>query len=271
MSYIVLALVAVGLFLYLWQVFPAFKWVMAAIVGIPVVLIGGLIISSLLEQRNRQDEQVRAAHAVEQREQESREQASRDQAQQAEALSSFLASAKDITHSAVVAALNNTSSPRPSFDTIDARLVYLRWLGQMNSRLKPYDSDPLRRLEFLETAWYESTRAGLDPTLILALVESTSRFKRYAVNASGARGYMAVATHWSQEIGDGDPKKLFHLQVNLRYGCVVLRHYLDAYRGDINLALNAYYSQMQGLATQQSADSNAFVDVVLEAQRRWLQ
>lgn len=48
----------------------------------------------------------------------------------------------------------------------------------------------------------------------------------------GARGYMQVMPFWTRVIGDGDPGKLFHMQTNLRFGCVILRHYIDREQGD---------------------------------------
>jgi soluble lytic murein transglycosylase-like protein len=40
-------------------------------------------------------------------------------------------------------------------------------------------------------------------------------------------------------IGGGE-QNLFHLRTNLRFGCVILRHYLDIERGDLFRALGRY-------------------------------
>ena len=96
------------------------------------------------------------------------------------------------------------------------------------------------RREFLQTVWYEARRAGLDPQLVLGLIQVESGFRKFAVSQAGARGYMQVMPFWSRLIGDGDAAKLFHMQTNLRFGCVILRHYLDREKGDLFMALGRY-------------------------------
>jgi soluble lytic murein transglycosylase-like protein len=123
---------------------------------------------------------------------------------------------------------------------IEQRLAYLRWLGTMSERLTRRLSEAHVRLEFLETLWYESTRAGLEPALVLGLVQVESGFRKYVISSAGARGYMQVMPFWTRVIGDGDPARLFHMQTNLRFGCVILRHYLTLERGDLFLALGRY-------------------------------
>ena len=146
----------------------------------------------------------------------------------------------DAVHSALSAAIAETAPPRPEFDTIEAKLAYLRWLSAASERLKLRKADYDVRVEFLETVWYESKRKGLDPSLILALVQVESGFRKYAISPAGARGYMQVMPFWSRLIGDGDIGRLFHMQTNLRFGCVILRHYLDREGGDQFLALGRY-------------------------------
>jgi soluble lytic murein transglycosylase-like protein len=142
--------------------------------------------------------------------------------------------------SALSAAIANRAPPKPGFETTQARLAYLRWLGEMSTRLQRRTADHRTRIEFLEALWYESTRAGLEPALILGLVQVESGFRKYAISAAGARGYMQVMPFWAQLIGNGEPGRLFHMQTNLRFGCVILRHYLDVERGDLFLALGRY-------------------------------
>jgi len=142
--------------------------------------------------------------------------------------------------SALSAAVANSAPPKPSFDDIDQRMAYLRWLGEMSERLKRRKSEHVTRIEFLETVWYESKRAGLEPALVLGLVQVESGFRKYAISSAGARGYMQVMPFWARLIGDGDPARLFHMQTNLRFGCVILRHYLDVERGDLFLTLGRY-------------------------------
>jgi len=86
---------------------------------------------------------------------------------------------------------------------------------------------------------YEATRAGLDPELVLGLIEVESRFRKYAISVAGARGFMQVMPFWLKLIGRPDDN-LFDTRVNLRYGCTILRHYLDTERGDLFRALGRY-------------------------------
>lgn len=163
--------------------------------------------------------------------------------------------------SALSAAVLDTAPPRPSFQSIDDRLLYLRWLGEMSERLKRRKSEHATRVEFLETLWYESRRAGLEPELVLGLIQVESGFRKYAVSRAGAIGYMQVMPFWSRLIGDGDAARLFHMQANLRFGCVILRHYLDMERGDLFLALGRYNG---------SRGRPEYPNAVFAARRLWL-
>jgi len=113
------------------------------------------------------------------------------------------------------------------------------WLNEMSRRLKKRIPDAESRMDFLKTVHYEATRAGLDPELVLGLIEVESGFKKYAVSRVGARGYMQVMPFWVSEIGMKE-QNLFHLRINLRYGCTILRHYLDIEKGDLFRALGRY-------------------------------
>ena len=163
--------------------------------------------------------------------------------------------------SALSAAVSDAAPPRASFETIDERLLYLRWLGAMSERLKKRKSEHATRVEFLETLWYESRRAGLEPELVLGVIQVESGFRKYAVSRAGAIGYMQVMPFWSQLIGDGDPARLFHMQANLRFGCVILRHYLDQERGDLFLALGRYNG---------SRGRVEYPNAVFAARREWV-
>jgi soluble lytic murein transglycosylase-like protein len=146
----------------------------------------------------------------------------------------------DSVRSALSAAIANSAPPKPVFENTEARLTYLKWLGEMSVRLKKRKAEHVARVEFLETLWYESSRAGLEPSLVLGVVQVESGFRKYAISSVGARGYMQVMPFWARLIGDGDSGRLFHMQTNLRFGCVILRHYLNLERGDLFLALGRY-------------------------------
>ncbi|MBS0449201.1 MAG: lytic transglycosylase domain-containing protein [Proteobacteria bacterium] len=166
----------------------------------------------------------------------------------------------DSVRSALSAAVSDRAPPRPTFTDIDARLAYLRWLGEMSRRLAVRTAEASVRVEFLQTLWYESKRAGLDPGLMLGLVQVESGFRKYAVSSAGARGYAQVMPFWARQIGDGDAAGLFRMQTNLRFGCVIMRHYLDQERGDLFMALGRYNG---------SRGRAEYPQAVLGASRRW--
>lgn len=134
----------------------------------------------------------------------------------------------------------NQGPPIPQFASTEGRLTYLKWKEKLDKKLEVRISDSIVRKEFLQTVWYESIRAGVDTALVLSIVSTLSNFSSSSLAANGARGYMAVKTDWATKIGDGDAEKLFQQQANLRFGCVVLRHYLDIRRGVITAALMDY-------------------------------
>jgi soluble lytic murein transglycosylase-like protein len=113
------------------------------------------------------------------------------------------------------------------------------WLAAMSRRLAKRIPDAEYRNDFLNTLHYEATRAGLDPELLLGLIEVESGFRKYAVSQASARGYMQIMPFWTSLIGTRE-QDLFHLRTNLRYGATILRFYLDIERGDLFRALGRY-------------------------------
>lgn len=146
----------------------------------------------------------------------------------------------DSVRTALSAAVAFRAPPVPEFPDTESRLAYLRWLGAMSARLLKRKPEWQIRREFLQTVWYESKRAGLDTALVLGLIQVESGFKKFAISSAGARGYMQIMPFWTRVIGDRDAGKLFHMQTNLRFGCVILRHYLDRENGDLFMALGRY-------------------------------
>ena len=114
-----------------------------------------------------------------------------------------------------------------------------KWIFEMSSRLQGRIPDRKTRTELLKTVHYEAMRNGLDPQLVLGVMEVESGFRKYAVSSSGARGYMQVMPFWIKIIGEPH-HNLFALRTNLRYGCVILRHYLNLENGDYFRALGRY-------------------------------
>jgi soluble lytic murein transglycosylase-like protein len=128
------------------------------------------------------------------------------------------------------------ATPVLAFDTeIEAR----RWLAAMSNRLARRIPNRLHREELLVTVHYEAKRAGLDPQMVMALIQVESNFRKYAVSSAGARGYMQVMPFWVKLIGNSE-HNLFNLRTNLRFGCAILRHYLKIERGDLFRALGRY-------------------------------
>lgn len=121
----------------------------------------------------------------------------------------------------------------------------IQWLGKMSERLAVKMLDVQARLDFLKAVHYEANRAGLDPTLVLALIQTASDFNGRKVSPSGAKGYMQIAQPWVDLIGNSG-SNLFHLRTNLRFGCTILRHYMDVENGDIDRALGRYGYGMDG-------------------------
>jgi soluble lytic murein transglycosylase-like protein len=170
----------------------------------------------------------------------------------------------DSVRIALRAAVHNAAPPIPEFKDTESYLKYLRWLGEMSDRLKPKKSDFQTRKEFLQTVWYESKRAGLDTALVLGLIQVESNFRKYAVSWVGARGYMQIMPFWLRVLAEDDGKHntshLFNMQTNIRFGCVILRHYLDRENGDLFLGLGRYNG---------SRGKAAYPDAVLGAKRKW--
>ena len=166
----------------------------------------------------------------------------------------------DSVRTALSSAVANSAPPVPEFPDTDSRLKHLRWLGVMSTRLRKRQSEWTERKEFLQTVWYESRRAALDTGLVLGLIQVESNFRKFALSPVGARGYMQVMPFWTRVIGDGDAGKLFHMQTNLRFGCVILRHYIEREKGDLFMALGRYNG---------SRGKPQYPDAVFAASRVW--
>ena len=166
----------------------------------------------------------------------------------------------DSVRSALSAAVQGAAPPELEFKNTDARMEFLRWQIACSDRLARRKTSLQARTDFLQTIWYEAKRAGLDVNMVMGLVQVESGFRKFAISSVGARGYMQIMPFWMRLIGDGDVGKLFHMQTNLRFGCVILRHYLDRERGDAFMALGRYNGS-RGQAT--------YPNLVFGAQRQW--
>ncbi|HKW38875.1 MAG TPA: lytic transglycosylase domain-containing protein [Burkholderiales bacterium] len=139
----------------------------------------------------------------------------------------------------VRAGLQASIADKPSQHAFKNAEAAVDWLTEMSQRLEPRISNFDSRIQFLRTVHFEAIRAKIDPQLVLAVIQVESNFRKYAVSRSGARGYMQVMPFWVGLIGrPGD--NLFSLRNNLRYGCVILKYYIDAEKGDLRRALGRY-------------------------------
>ena len=129
-------------------------------------------------------------------------------------------------------AVNSSDSFR---DRFDAEV----WMSDMSRRLESRIKDPQERLTILKMVHYEATRAGLDPELVLALINVESNFDRFAISSAGARGLMQIMPFWLNEIGRPDDN-LFNINTNLRFGCTILGIYLKREKGNMYQALARY-------------------------------
>ena len=118
--------------------------------------------------------------------------------------------------------------------------AYQAWQMRSSARLLHYIPAAPTRQQLLAIVDYEAHRAGLEPALVMAVIEVESQFKPQAVSRASARGLMQVMPFWVKTIGDGQVKNLHNARINVRYGCVILRHYLDIENGDLVRALGRY-------------------------------
>ena len=167
----------------------------------------------------------------------------------------------DSVRTALSAAVQASAPPVPVFGDRKSEMEYQAWVAAMKRRLGARMIDDFTRHEFLQTVWYESARAGLEVSLVLGLIQVESNFRKFAISAVGARGLMQVMPFWARVIGDGDASKLFHQQTNLRFGCVILRYYLQRENGNLFSALGRYNG---------SRGQAKYPNAVLGAQRNWL-
>jgi soluble lytic murein transglycosylase-like protein len=161
---------------------------------------------------------------------------------------------------ALSAAVADAAPPTPVLATAAEQQAYAQWQAACSQRLVRYKTHPMERQEFLQTLWYEARRAGLSLSLVLGLVQVESAFRKFAISTAGARGYMQVMPFWARSIGDGHESRLFHMQTNLRFGCVILRHYLDREGGELFMALGRYNG---------SRGQAPYPQAVLAAQQAW--
>ena len=144
--------------------------------------------------------------------------------------------AQDRPDPALVALLRQAANDVDSFsDHFDAQV----WLTDMSARLARQVEDPGERIDILKRVHQEAARAELAPELVLAVIDVESNFDKYAISVAGARGLMQIMPFWLNEIGRPDDN-LIHIGTNLRFGCTILKYYLEMEDGDLKRALGRY-------------------------------
>jgi len=144
--------------------------------------------------------------------------------------------AQDRPDPALVELLRQAASDTESFtDHFDAQV----WLTDMSARLERQVEDPKERIDILKRVHQEAMRVELAPELVLAVIDVESNFDKYAISVAGARGLMQIMPFWLNEIGRPDDN-LIHIGTNLRFGCTILKYYLEMEDGDLNRALGRY-------------------------------
>ncbi len=178
----------------------------------------------------------------------------------------------DSVRIAMSSAVADLPPPTPFLPTAQDQAAYQQWLAhtqaQLERKLKdkkgqwrlPELGSPELQQAFLQTVWYESRRAAIEPALVMGLMEVESGFRKFAISSAGARGVMQVMPFWTRQLGAADTAVLFQWQANMRFGCVILRHYLALEKGDLHMALGRYNGSRGQLAYPQA---------VLAAQQRW--
>jgi len=178
----------------------------------------------------------------------------------------------DSVRIAMSSAVADLPPPTPYLPTPQDQAAYGKWFRHTQTLLErkikdkkgqprlPELSSPELQQAFLQTVWYESRRAALDPTLVMGLVEVESGFRKFAISSAGARGEMQVMPFWTRQLGISDTSALFQWQANMRFGCVILRHYLSLEKGNMHMALGRYNG---------SRGQQAYPLSVLAAQRHW--
>ncbi len=146
------------------------------------------------------------------------------------------AAAQDAPDPALVKLLRDAANETDSFpDRFDAQV----WLTDMSGRLARQVKDPEERIEILQHVHFEATRAELPPELVLAVIDVESNFDRFAISVVGARGLMQIMPFWLDEIGRPDDN-LMRIETNLRFGCTILKYYMNIEKGDLQRALGRY-------------------------------
>jgi soluble lytic murein transglycosylase-like protein len=159
-------------------------------------------------------------------------------------------------------AIADKTVPRYQPQNESQKAQYQQWLKTNDARLaqRRKDLSDFARKDLLETVYFEATRAGLEPALVLGLMQVESNFRAFAISSADARGLMQVMPFWSKLVGDGNLSRLFDSPINVRYGCSIYRHYLNIEKGNHYRALGRYNG---------SLGKPEYPNAVLAAWKQW--
>lgn len=168
----------------------------------------------------------------------------------------YKSSATSVSNQAMNDSLRSTPSNSrllPTLNDSNKTITSFQWIERQEKHLQRVKPDFQMQREFLLTVLQESLRAGIKPELVVSLIQTLSQYRKFHISLNDARGYMQIQTKWSRILGDGDEGKLFHMQTNLRYGCVLLRHQIDVMHGNVEEGLKRYLVEVSGVKSDDSS------------------
>lgn len=143
----------------------------------------------------------------------------------------------DSLRMALLGAIREVPFREPVFDSIEHKVD---WLSKMERKLIRRVPDRRERIALIKTIRYEAQRAGLDPQIVFSVIDVESSFRPSAQSNAGAIGLMQIMPFWTKVLSDGDKSQLLKPSLNIRYGCLILAHYLEIEKGNMQRALARY-------------------------------
>ncbi|MDQ6997154.1 MAG: lytic transglycosylase domain-containing protein [Mariprofundus sp.] len=112
------------------------------------------------------------------------------------------------------------------------------WVKDIVQTIHPWVPDQGEAETIAHWVYVNSQRFKLSPELVLGVIAVESRFDHFALSNVGAVGLMQVMPFWKKELGSPSDN-LLKIETNVRYGCAILRHYIDRFK-TLDRALGAY-------------------------------
>ena len=104
---------------------------------------------------------------------------------------------------------------------------------------------PMKNAEkIVYTTFEESSKKNLEPTLVLSLIDSESRFQQHVKSPVGAVGLTQVMPKYHQakiaELKRTEGTDIFSITGNIKVGTQILREYINLAGGNLQKALQMY-------------------------------